>query len=553
MPDVKLEQSLAALQKILETEAFRTAPQLQKFLRYVVEEELAGRGDQLKAYNIAVDALGRPESFDAQKDPVVRVQAGRLRKLLATYYAGDGANEPLRIELPKGSYRPRFSETASADGVSATGSTVPGRPVWISAAVFLAVALTAVYALYLRQQPAPLDREEGIGPPIVEIGPLESHLSDKRRSTVEGFRRQLISILSNFRSIRIRERPETTKRAAQLQPASYRIDGIAVDADGKLLITLTVTETEDRTLLWNKSFFAPAADGRFDALVQSTVPSIVSELASISGVLSSDAIRRLRARLEQSEHQTLSAYECVLMFSAYDLGKRPEDGTRARECLKQLTASGSQNGSVWAAWSFMQFLDWSENSGSTDDPLIERALVAARRAIRLDPTDAKGHEYLGSILLAQGKYDDALKAYNRAVELNPANPDLHVLLGWHEILEGDWTGGILSIRRGVGMAPAAPGWMRIPLSIYAFRQGDYETALSEAETIVQSGDQRGLVLALAAAIALGDPERVAKHQAAFVGDENSDPTDPMGDIRSIFDSPEVLEKYERILSRADLG
>jgi hypothetical protein len=74
----------------------------------VVEAALAGCADRLKAYTIAVEALGRGENFDPQTDPIVRVEAVRLRRALAAYYAGPGAHDPLIIELPRGRYVPTF-------------------------------------------------------------------------------------------------------------------------------------------------------------------------------------------------------------------------------------------------------------------------------------------------------------------------------------------------------------------------------------------------------------------------------------------------------------
>jgi hypothetical protein len=84
------------------------SPQLAKFLTFIVEETLAGRGDRLKAYTIATDALGRDANFDPQTDPIVRVEAGRLRRTLEQYYAGDGRDDPVIIELPLGGYVPVF-------------------------------------------------------------------------------------------------------------------------------------------------------------------------------------------------------------------------------------------------------------------------------------------------------------------------------------------------------------------------------------------------------------------------------------------------------------
>lgn len=80
--------------------------QLANFLNFVVEEALAGRGDRIKAYTIATAALGRGETFDPQTDPIVRVEAARLRRALRAYYANGGADDPVVIELPIGTYTP---------------------------------------------------------------------------------------------------------------------------------------------------------------------------------------------------------------------------------------------------------------------------------------------------------------------------------------------------------------------------------------------------------------------------------------------------------------
>ena len=82
------EQVRAALDELLGWQGISRSPQLAELLRYVVEKALAGDEGSIKAYSIAVDVLGRPQSFDPQADPIVRVQARRLRTLLA------GRSEP---------------------------------------------------------------------------------------------------------------------------------------------------------------------------------------------------------------------------------------------------------------------------------------------------------------------------------------------------------------------------------------------------------------------------------------------------------------------------
>ena len=98
----------AALSRVVASPTLAKSPQLAHFLTYIVDETLAGRGDRLKAYTIATDALGRDANFDPQTDPIVRVEAGRLRRALEQYYATDGRTDPLVIDLPTGRYMPAF-------------------------------------------------------------------------------------------------------------------------------------------------------------------------------------------------------------------------------------------------------------------------------------------------------------------------------------------------------------------------------------------------------------------------------------------------------------
>lgn len=109
------EDVRAALSRVVESVGFSKSPRLQKFLRYVVNEEIEGRGQDIRAKTIAVDVYGR--SLDSATDAmgVVRVEARRLRRLLDEYYAGIGRREQVRIVIKPGGYRPRI-ETSPRSG-----------------------------------------------------------------------------------------------------------------------------------------------------------------------------------------------------------------------------------------------------------------------------------------------------------------------------------------------------------------------------------------------------------------------------------------------------
>ena len=96
------------LNRVLASHEFRTSKRSQEFLRYVVEHTLTGHCDMLKERTIGMEVFGRPTSYDPSDDATVRVKAGEVRKRLGLYYADQGAHDPVRIELPSGTYVPEF-------------------------------------------------------------------------------------------------------------------------------------------------------------------------------------------------------------------------------------------------------------------------------------------------------------------------------------------------------------------------------------------------------------------------------------------------------------
>src|SRR6478672_5307096 len=108
------ERARAQLDRILASAAFANAERASSFLRLVVVRALAGRAGEIKESVIAVEALGRSPSFDSKSDPIVRVEARRLRDRLESFYRHEGADDPVLISLPKGGYVPEFSERPAA-------------------------------------------------------------------------------------------------------------------------------------------------------------------------------------------------------------------------------------------------------------------------------------------------------------------------------------------------------------------------------------------------------------------------------------------------------
>ena len=108
VPEESVRQEL---NRVLASHEFHSSKRSQDFIRYVVEHTLGGRGDTLKERTIGIDVFGRSTSYEPSDDATVRVKAGEVRKRLGLYYAGQGATDPVRIDLPAGTYIPEFRWT----------------------------------------------------------------------------------------------------------------------------------------------------------------------------------------------------------------------------------------------------------------------------------------------------------------------------------------------------------------------------------------------------------------------------------------------------------
>ncbi|HKD07300.1 MAG TPA: malectin domain-containing carbohydrate-binding protein [Bryobacteraceae bacterium] len=150
------------LAAVLSSPGFARSTRMEKLLSYLCERYFAGESDQIKEYNIGVEALGRRETFDPTDDAIARVEVHRLRRKLREYYEGDGAKHPLRISIPTGSYAPAFVRVPSAEvpGAGSSGAlTIDSeRVVALPPAVYSAIPAASAQLPAASPAPAPLQR-----------------------------------------------------------------------------------------------------------------------------------------------------------------------------------------------------------------------------------------------------------------------------------------------------------------------------------------------------------------------------------------------------------
>lgn len=147
---VSLFEKREELRRVLESKNFARAPKKTRFLEFVSEQTFLGNGDNLNEYLIGVEVYGRGSGFNAQEDPIVRVQAHEIRRLLKQYYEEEGKESLIRIDLPAGHYVPVFGRNAvleAAEPEPHAEQDKPRTPVWTRLHFVLTLTLAAICVL----------------------------------------------------------------------------------------------------------------------------------------------------------------------------------------------------------------------------------------------------------------------------------------------------------------------------------------------------------------------------------------------------------------------
>src|SRR5215471_16290133 len=133
-PGITCEEARAQLQKILKSSLFARSQRMSRFLCFGTEHALKGSSDQVKEYLVGIEVFDRSKDYDPRVDPIVRVEARRLRAKLRAYYSSAGKKDEILIGFPKGAYTAEFRRRAR--GKAPAAKTVKSAETWIAALPF---------------------------------------------------------------------------------------------------------------------------------------------------------------------------------------------------------------------------------------------------------------------------------------------------------------------------------------------------------------------------------------------------------------------------------
>jgi tetratricopeptide (TPR) repeat protein len=565
----------AALNHMARSEAFRGSPQLVAFLRYVVEATLRGEHDRIKGYTIAVEALGRAEDFDPQSDPIVRVEAIRLRRAITRYYANAGGRDPVLIDLPLGSYVPTFRRGAIAPERPASPQRAARRPFQFkpggtsgrraAAGVAFMLLGASVYAAldfwldFNTPNPPPISlfsaTPSRAAPavaralpayPVVFVGAFQSTGPNSAMAPqAEALRGKLRDALARFDEIQVVSAPVPAD-AESVAPGHYGLTASVESGDtGAISLSVRLTDALDGRVAYARTFGRGRPNGDAMSGEDMIVREVSAALAQPYGIIQAHE----RARDFGAAGET--HYRCLTEAHDYWRNYDPQQHRRARDCLERAieTAPGFALGYAALAPIVLEEYRSDINLRPDDPPALQRALQAARRAVELKPGSARAHQALSNVQFARGDYPLAIEAGERAVMLNPYDPNVLADYGAILIALGEQDRGAGMIREAASAIVVRPARHDFFLFLNAYLAGDRAGAARYAALIGSDGYPLGL---MARALVAG--ERGEAEMARHLLDRLSVlrpawRTDCRGELRKYFPAEAIVERLSRDLGK----
>jgi tetratricopeptide (TPR) repeat protein/TolB-like protein len=514
-----------ALERLLAWSEIARSPQLAKFLDYIVRRTLDGDEQSIKAYSIAVDVLGRNADFDPQTDPIVRVQARRLRGLLDDYYRGPGSGESARISLPVGRYVPEFisadapaalemgvvdvsdspQETkAAVSGFRGGGVTISWFALVVLAAGIAAMAF-AISTWGPRQQSASV-ASGALQPPSVTIVEFQNLAGPASGGPmVAGLAIELVTDLEQFEDIEVRYGGggDGNIPVTDLATSDYMLTGI-VRPDGLVVqYSAILTDSATGSVVWNHTIPIAAAEAVSPDVLDHVSRSLSLVLGSPRGPLHATARQLLTAAAPLEGG--VNVYLCRMLFDLYRETGMAAEAERTAACISALPETDRQSaiGLAMVASLTSEYANPADTAGAKADR-FRIAEASLDRAIGLSPISGFVWEQHARLREAKGEVVAARTDYGSSIQLNPANAD--ALAAYARLLAfgGNLGEAEQMARDAADGTPNAPAWYYGVPALLALRDAQYDHAIECAELYAQADRELGPILAILAGQSAGD-------------------------------------------------
>ncbi|WGD54661.1 hypothetical protein QA641_12555 [Bradyrhizobium sp. CB1650] len=505
--EVTTEDVRAELERICSSARFQASERRRQFLRFVVDETLSGRAESLKGFTIALAVFGRDQSFDPQADPVVRLEARRLRRDLDSYYMDAGQKDAVRISIPKGSYVPNFEwynapalaapiergpDFHEAPPQVAAGDEKSARPTqdiraWPIVATVAAMLALGAALWSLSYVPASF-RSGSPKEPAVVVMPFESLSSgEDARYLAVGLSQELTSNLFRFPSFRLYTFPPGAKQdkgvaATELGRAlgiAYILSGSVQAGAEEVRVMTTLSNAATGQIVWTRTYTRPSDPQSLIGIQKDLASEIATAIGQPYGAVNRDIVSGPSAPNVSS----MESYTCVLRAYGYRRSFVKAEFDPVLRCLEQTVKRDSEYSDAWAmlAWLHVDAGRLGYTGDGNRQTEYARALEATSRAMALQPNNATALKAQAAAYFYMGRYAESEQMTRQAAALNPNDPEVLAQLGWRIAVRGNFEEGIPLLKRAIERTLSPPGWYFHLIAIDLYLKGDYPQMLRVAE------------------------------------------------------------------------
>jgi len=454
--DLPSEQQVTdQLERILGSSAFLGSSRLSEFLRFVTEQTITGNSRLLKQYTIGVEVYLRETSFDPKSDPIVRIEAGRLRRTLKKYYANGGESDSILIQIPRGTYVPQFnwrSETNKNTKVSVV--VAESVPVQV------------------------------LKPPIIAVFPMENQGSEAHAYFVDGLGAQLTAVLSQFSDLRViaycstasfKDKSKDVPSFASMLGADFALTGSLRTSDKRIRINVNLIDVSSGEQIWSNYFDEDLVPENMLNIEDKIVRNIVGEVADRYGIIP-------RTMCRQAEHRKVSdpsVYEAILRCFHYEVTLTFEAFRDSRLALEHASEVEPNYAMVWAMLS-MLYLDSHVFEYENIPGALPSGIQFALRAVTLDPgCQFSQHARAYASLIEQDRRT-MICAAEKMVAINPNAASMLGAAGFWLCIAGEYKRGIDLFHTGIELNPLHPSWLHAAPYFYHMHKGDLAKSLHHA-------------------------------------------------------------------------
>jgi adenylate cyclase len=484
-----------ALERILASHCFQQAGRASDFLRFVVEQTLAGNGQRLKGYTIGVEVFGRPADFDAQSDALVRVEAGRLRRRLVEYYASEGAADPVRIHLPRGTYAVEYELAGTAEQALPPPAPPPGEVAhssqpWRFTALALGALLVAAVGVIawqqseLREAGRALDAAAAGQPqrtewPRILVVPFENLSADPALNAFAASMTEEIMLRLDRLDLFVVASQATwygPSEGANLDATSaggYVLTGSVRGTGDRARIVARLIEAGTGAQLWTSAYDEPLTLDRLPALQERIAHDVVAVAAPYGPIFEAELERARRSV------QAPKLSDCNATYHEYRRRVTPAGYQETLECLRAVSARQPGYAPVWSGLAMLYVDEYASSFGRTGDEALESARVATARALALD-----GEDYLANLALTRVQFFNGDPAFRKSIErtiaMRPNSAQAFAQGGFLLVITGDSTRGLKLTDEARRLSNAPLGFYHLTYAASHLRERRFDEALGSA-------------------------------------------------------------------------